>query len=305
MNLPFVSVIVPHFNDHERLRSSLQALSEQDYPSDRYEIIVVDNNSTKPLDAVEADFPEVRFSVERERGCGMARNHGVDIAKGEIVAFTDSDCIADSGWISNATKPLVKGGGADVVGGDIRLFSKDQDNPTDVELFEQVFAFRQKSYIHNKNFTAGASLITRRDVYEHVGPCLNGNFPEDKEWGNRAFNMGYRLAYVPGAVTYHPARREWADLTKKWDRSIMHLYFAYAESRLWMVKWLIMMAIVSVSPLPDSVRVLASPKLETLSDKFRAISVLFKIRLYRVTKMLGMLIRPPSGVATAGAASGS
>lgn len=304
MHLPFVSVIVPHFNDHERLRISLTALSNQDYPSDRYEIIVVDNNSTKPLDDVMADFPHVRFSVERERGCGMARNHGVDIAKGEIIAFTDSDCIADKGWISNAYKPLVKGGGADVVGGDIKLFAQDEENPTDVELFEQVFAFRQKMYITQKNFTAGASLITRKDVYEHVGPCLNGNFPEDKEWGNRAYGMGYRLAYVPDAVTRHPARREWGDLTKKWDRSIMHLYFAYTEGKAWMLKWLLMMAIVAVSPGPDMLKILLSPKLETVSQRLRAVSVLFKIRWYRVSKMAGMLIRPPSGVATAGAASG-
>ena len=303
MDLPFVSVIVPHLNDQVRLRKSLQALSRQDYPSDRYEIIVVDNNSENPLDDVQAEFPHVRFSVERQRGCGMARNHGVDIAKGEIVAFTDSDCVADPGWISNAVKPLVKGGGADVVGGDIRLFSADRDNPTDVELFEQVFAFRQENYIEKKNFTAGASLITRRDVYEHVGPCLNGNFPEDKEWGNRAFGMGYRLSYVPAAITYHPARREWADLVKKWDRSIMHLYFAYSSSRVWVAKWLAMVAIVALSPFADAVRVLLSPKLDRLSHKLRAISVLFKIRFYRVSKMLGMLVKPPAGVATARVAS--
>lgn len=195
-------------------------------------------------------------------------------------------------------------GGADIVGGDIKLFAKDESAPTEVELFERVFAFRQKAYITQKNFTAGASLITRRDVYEHVGPCLNGNFPEDKEWGNRAFNMGYRLAYVPAAITRHPARREWADLTKKWDRSIMHLYFAYTENRFWMVKWMLMMAIITLSPVPDAAKVIVSPKLESASQRLRAISVLFKIRWYRVSKMLGMLVRPPSGVATASAVTG-
>ncbi|MEM1399782.1 MAG: glycosyltransferase [Pseudomonadota bacterium] len=304
MTLPFISVIVPHFNDHERLRLSLDALLEQDYPSDRYEIIVVDNNSIKPLDDLIDVYPTVRFAVERERGCGMARNHGVDIAKGEIIAFTDSDCVADKSWLSNAYSPLLKGGGADIVGGDIKLFAKNDDDPTDVELFERVYAFRQKNYITQKNFTAGASLITRRDVYEHVGPCLNGNFPEDKEWGNRAHGMGYRLQYVPEAIIRHPARREWADLVKKWDRSIMHLYFAYIDGRFWVAKWLLMMTIIALSPFADSVRVLFSPKLDQMSHRFRVMSVLFKIRWYRVRKMAGMLVRPPAGVATAGAAAG-
>ena len=100
MDFPFVSIIVPHLNDHERLRTSLNALSRQDYPSEKYEIIVVDNNSDKPLDAVQAEFPHVRFSVERQRGCGMARNHGVDIAQ----VFTAGD-IMDKQQVTVVERP--------------------------------------------------------------------------------------------------------------------------------------------------------------------------------------------------------
>ena len=291
--LPFVSVIVPHLNDHARLRLCLRALEAQDYPPDRREVIVVDNGSDEPLDAIAAEFPHVRLADEPERGCGLARNRGLTLARGEVIAFTDSDCLPDKGWIRNAQQAVAGERGADIAGGDIRLFAEDEDNPTGPELFEQLFTFRQEEFVHRDHFAAGASLITRRDVCDQVGPFLDVNYPEDKEWGRRAHRMGYRLAYVPQAITWHPAKHDWNALAKKWDLAVRHLLFLYSLGPSWRLRWAIRAAAVAVSPLPHTLRVLRSPKPRTAAQRLWTLAVLYRIRWYRTRKMLAMLIDPP------------
>src|SRR5690554_6136694 len=90
--LPFVSVIIPTYHDWERLRLCLDSLNRQTYPKERYEIIVVNND---PEDVVPANFVVPNnFTIleESKPGSYAARNRAIQAAKGEIYAFTDSDC---------------------------------------------------------------------------------------------------------------------------------------------------------------------------------------------------------------------
>ena len=89
---PFVSVIVPVYNDPEGIRDCLTALSEQSYPDDRYEVIVVDNGSTDSTRSVISEFP-VTFRIEDEiQGSYAARNTGIANAHGDVFGFVDADC---------------------------------------------------------------------------------------------------------------------------------------------------------------------------------------------------------------------
>ena len=97
---PFVSVIVPVFNGAATIESCVQSLLAQDYPRERHEIIVVDNNSSDETAAIVTRYP-VRLVHERHKQSSYAaRNRGVQEAQGEWLAFTDADCIVDSGWLS-------------------------------------------------------------------------------------------------------------------------------------------------------------------------------------------------------------
>src|SRR3989338_7815520 len=96
---PFVSVVVPVYNDNVRLKKALEALERQSYPADRYEVLVVDNASEDDVRSIMSAYPRVKYLFEGKRGPASARNRGVREAKGEIIAFTDSDCIPRPDWI--------------------------------------------------------------------------------------------------------------------------------------------------------------------------------------------------------------
>jgi hypothetical protein len=119
-DVPLVSVIVPTYQRARYLPHLFAALGAQVYPADRLELIVVDNSSTDDTDAVVARWAEelpfrVRFHRKENDGPAASRNVGARMADGEILAYTDSDCIPDSRWVANAVRRL--NDGADYVAG--------------------------------------------------------------------------------------------------------------------------------------------------------------------------------------------
>ena len=98
------SVIVPFFNSAAHLSSCIEALLDQDYPSERYEVILVDNGSSdRSLDILK-QYPAVKLLRETRRGSYRARNLAVRDSTGECLVFTDSDCTPDRSWLSNIAK---------------------------------------------------------------------------------------------------------------------------------------------------------------------------------------------------------
>jgi glycosyltransferase involved in cell wall biosynthesis len=95
-----ISVIVPVYNSGQFLEKVLQALRNQDYPRDRYELIFVDNGSSDNSVEILEKQSDIQLLSERERGSYAARNAGIALACGEILAFTDSDCFPEPGWLS-------------------------------------------------------------------------------------------------------------------------------------------------------------------------------------------------------------
>ena len=89
-SFPKVSVIIPVFNDKQRLEKCLEALENQTYPKDCYQIVVVDNASTVDLKSTVMQFQQARLYYEEKPGSYAARNKGLSVATGEIIAFTDS-----------------------------------------------------------------------------------------------------------------------------------------------------------------------------------------------------------------------
>src|SRR5690606_16903345 len=98
-----VTVIVPVFNEPQGLLLCLEALKRQDTFAS-YEVIVVDNGSTVELPDVRGIDPRFRIIREHVPGSYAARNRGIQEARGEILAFTDSDCIPVPNWIDSAVQ---------------------------------------------------------------------------------------------------------------------------------------------------------------------------------------------------------
>lgn len=215
-NTPFVSVIIPVFNDEARLVRCLAALEQQTYDADCYEVVVVDNGSTRDVAGVVGGFAHARSLREVQPGSYAARNTGLAHARGEIIAFTDSDCIPQPDWLSKGVEYLVRAGEPTVVAGHIAVFYNIPSQPTPAELYERVTAFPQQKYVEQYRYGATANVLTWRSVLDAVGP-FNSQLKSggDMEWGQRASGAGYRLIYAPDVIVQHPARSSFAELKQK------------------------------------------------------------------------------------------
>src|SRR5580692_1836501 len=125
-DFPFVSAVVPHFNNFDALAACLASLRRQTWPGDRYEIIVADNNSVGGVERVRQLAPDVKVVPAPEQGAGPARNAGAAASRGDVVVFIDCDCLADPDWLAAGVDGLRRFdylGGAVIVerGADTRL----------------------------------------------------------------------------------------------------------------------------------------------------------------------------------------
>ena len=107
-HLPFVSIVVISRDRHELLEQTVDSLLALDYPSANYEIVIVEEgDGAKPIEGVH-----YVFLPRRNLGLGYARNTGVQNAQGEIIAFTDDDCLHEKNWLT--LKQRRGGGGSNV-----------------------------------------------------------------------------------------------------------------------------------------------------------------------------------------------
>jgi len=103
--MPFITVIIPFFNAEQYIEKCIQSLLAQSYSQDSYEIIMINNNSTDASSAIVQRYPEITALEEKKQGSYAARNLGILRAKGEIIAFTDSDCVPHVDWLQHIPKP--------------------------------------------------------------------------------------------------------------------------------------------------------------------------------------------------------
>lgn len=223
--LPFVSVIIPVFNDTERLLRCLEALEQQTYPGDRYEVIVVDNNSDEPIESSVAAFQHVKVLFEAQPGSYAARNCGLAMARGDVFAFTDSDCLPQPGWIANGIRALMRES-ADLAGGQITFeFSSRR---TAAELYDSITHMRNKRDITTRNLAKTANLLVQRHVFEAIGL-----FPSevrsggDVIWTKKATDAQFKLVYAADAEVFHPTRGLLPLLQKQYRTG-------YGQPKIWL-----------------------------------------------------------------------
>lgn len=228
---PFVSVIVPVFNDAVRLRSCLTALKAQIYPQDRFEVLVVDNGSEPPLAATVALPLDVVFVEERTRGSYAARNSGAARARGDVLAFTDSDCLPDAHWLEAGVQALRRLPNGGLVGGRVKVFVARPGRPRAVELYEIATAFPQRRNVEEERYAVTANAFTTRATFERVGPFdASLQSGGDREWGARVFRAGLPVVYAHDSVVLHPARDSLQAVGRKMQR-VAHGHHHLARRR--------------------------------------------------------------------------
>jgi glycosyltransferase involved in cell wall biosynthesis len=214
---PFVSVIVPVYNDAARLARCLLALESQTYPPGRYEVIVVDNGSDVSVTPSLGEFPHTQFEREPRPGDNAARIAGVLWARGEMLAFTDADCLPEPGWIAGGVSCFLQTPNCGLVGGRIVVFVEDMGRrPGVAATLSAATHLKQERFVEHGRWATFANLFTSRQVIDHVGwinPALLTC--GENEWCRRVDLAGYSMAYASGAVVRHPARASVRQLCRR------------------------------------------------------------------------------------------
>ena len=104
-DLPVVSIVVPTMNRKRYLETCLNSISNLDYPKYLLEVIVVDGGSSDgTISMLKENFGNFKAVIEKRDGISFARNTGGEFALGDIIAFTDDDCVVDRNYIGHGIK---------------------------------------------------------------------------------------------------------------------------------------------------------------------------------------------------------
>lgn len=101
-----ISVVVPFYNAEKHIEECINSLLAQSYRRDRYEIIMIDNNSTDRSTAIVGRYPRINLLSEQKQGAYAARNRGIGASRGAIIVFTDADCVACSEWLQEIASAM-------------------------------------------------------------------------------------------------------------------------------------------------------------------------------------------------------
>jgi GT2 family glycosyltransferase len=201
---PFVSIIVCSYNGAKTLSNCLESLGRIDYPN--YEVILIDDGSTDDTREIAARFPKVRYVYQTNHGLSHARNHGAALAKGEIFAYTDSDCMADPDWLYYLLSTLLSGKFAGVGGPNVSppaqhwvqaCVAAAPGGPSHVLLTDTI-----------AEHIPGCNMAWYRWAFESVG----GFDPEyhaagdDVDFCWRVQQAGHEIAFSPTAIVWHYRR---------------------------------------------------------------------------------------------------
>ncbi len=202
---PEISVIIPTYRDWDRLTICLEHLGLQSCPADSFEVIVVNNDAAQDVpSALLEQFPSVIFLTEPKPGSYAARNLALVQAKGDVVAFTDSDCRPSPRWLETGLRRLRSEPAVDRLAGNIAIVVSEKR--TAGELYDYIFGFPQRTYV-SQGFCATANLICRTALFDAVGPFDNQLMSGgDYEWNLRATERGFSIEYMEDMEVAHPAR---------------------------------------------------------------------------------------------------
>ncbi|MEX0770010.1 MAG: glycosyltransferase [Balneolaceae bacterium] len=190
---PFVSVIIPVLNNARGIRLAVDAVRNQTYPADRVEVIVVDNGSDDETPEVVSQLPVRYLTEESVKSPYAARNRALEVAKGEMIAFTDSDCIPDERWLEHAVR-LIQRENADLMGGLVTF--EYSSKVTAAERYDSLINLEVKNNVLNRGAAKTSNLIVKKELFDEIGYFLHDvRSGGDVEWTQRATRKGYKIVF--------------------------------------------------------------------------------------------------------------
>lgn len=215
-----VSVIIPVLNAAGLLKRVLQSLSEQTYPAELIEIIVVDNGSSDNSVEVARSFGCKIYHLPDRKSPYAARNIGFEHATGSIMALTDANKIPDKRWVEEGVK-AIETSNADLAGGQI-LFELSE-NATCSQVYDAVTYNNNRMFVLEQQRSAAGNLFFKKELLDKIG-----KFPDafrsgmDIWWTGKAVNSGFKICFAENSIVYCQPRKLKSLLKKSWRVGVLH-----------------------------------------------------------------------------------
>ena len=218
-----VSVVIPTYNRKETLKQTLDALFSQSYPKDKYEIIAVDDGSTDGTkemidEIINKSLCKIIYIRQKNQGPAVARNKGIKSSEGEIILFTDDDCVPERDWISKHVRWYEK----DVVGVGGLLISKNETLLDKMDYYRYKAQYIDRKLVYNPTLIGTANCSYKREILAEVGG-FDESFPfpggEDGDLATRILRLG-KTVIDPNIIVYHLRKNELSmSKIKQWFRN--------------------------------------------------------------------------------------
>jgi glycosyltransferase involved in cell wall biosynthesis len=200
----FVSILIPTYNRKDLLKKAIESLFNQTYPKANYEVIVVDDGSTDGTEEMLRELTEkthcnFRYFKQKNRGPAAARNRGIKNAVGEIIGFTDDDCVASEIWLEKAVHCFKAETIAGVQG--TTLPQNDFKRPFTLTGSFFTIEVTEESW----NYPT-CNMFYRMDALVNVGGFKEDYIvpgPEDIDLAWRIKKQGKKIVFCEDAIVYH------------------------------------------------------------------------------------------------------
>lgn len=195
----FVSVIIPNYNGSATIETCLGAALSSDYPS--FEVIVVDDCSVDNSTELIGKFPCRLLKLQKHAGAARARNVGVLQSKGDILFFTDADCVLGADTLSRAVRSI-EGRENSVIGG---TYTEVPHDDTFFSTFQSIFVHYSETKRSVPDYIATHAMVITRELFDEMGGFDEDFLPilEDVEFCHRIRRSGRGLIMDPCILVNH------------------------------------------------------------------------------------------------------
>jgi mycofactocin glycosyltransferase len=229
---PTVSIVIPVRNRPREIAACLDSLAKLDYPSHKIEIIVVDDASTDQTPNVVATYPVRLIALKEHRQASFCRNTAAREAQGDLLAFIDSDCLADPLWLKGLVG-IFKDATVGAVGGMVDAYYEEKG----LDHYEKVKSslkvggwFRGSKEGDNFFYVPACNLLVRRDLFLHLdGFKEELHVGEDVDFCWRLRDAGSHVEYRPMGKVFHKHRNRLGPFCSR--------RFDYGTSEPWLQKF--------------------------------------------------------------------
>lgn len=196
-----ISVIIPCYNGAATIEKCLTAVLASKYSN--FEVIVVDDCSEDDSVAIIKQFPCRLIALEKRTGAAMARNIGAEQSRGDILFFTDADCVLEKDTLATAAISIASSGLDTIVGG---TYTKKPYDQGFFNSFQSIFIhYSETKNCANPDYLATHGLVITRALFKKSGGFPADFMPilEDVEFSHRMKKRGYQLRITPHLLVRH------------------------------------------------------------------------------------------------------